>query len=90
MMRFLLAQPNPWYIFYFKGYGPAGISTGMVFFNPDKTLILGVEVPAEQEQFYRQKLSEDFQSNLLLSLHAGCDRPDSKAEFVQWMGSAEE
>ncbi|OON66218.1 hypothetical protein [Hymenobacter sp. CRA2] len=86
MMRFLLAHPSR-YIFYFSTAEPGATSTGMVFFNSDKRLILGVEVPTAQEQYYRQRLSADFHSNLLLSLGDEIHRPDSKEEFIRWMSA---
>lgn len=84
LLAFLVARPGRDYVLYFHAAGPGPVRLGMLFFNPDATLTMGVGVAEEQADAYRCRLSADFPGALLLR----CDDvppPDTAAEFREWM-----
>jgi len=85
MMKFMLTGDKGYFRFYFRNPNPHGIQTGMIFFNSDNTLVLGVRIEERDTDVYVERLMKDFDSDLIMITYH-VPPPDNAEEFKRDIG----
>lgn len=61
MLHFILDKRGREYRFYFRNNNQqSAIKRGMIFFNEDKSVTLGISIPTEFAEAYEDQLKKDF------------------------------
>ena len=82
MIEFMLKGENGYFRFYLRPPFSTEISMGMIFFNHDNTLTLGIDISSKLNDSYINKLISDFKSNLIM-ICEGPPPPSNKEEFIK-------
>lgn len=82
MIDFMLQGDKGYFRFYFEPPNPAKIYKGMIFFNHDNTLVLGISVDSEYTEEYQEKLKKDFRSELVLIMDE-FPPPSTAKDFIE-------
>jgi hypothetical protein len=88
MIDFMMKGNKGYFRFYFDSpTSPSQkeIYMGMIFFNEDDTLVLGVKIHSSSNEYYMAKLSKDFNSNLIMICEEDTP-PSTKKEFMEILG----
>lgn len=70
MLNFILEKKGRYFRFYFRNNSiDEDIKFGMIFFNKDNSLILGISIPILTKDYYRECLVQDFDSEFILECY---------------------
>ena len=82
MISFMLQGNRGYFRFYFRNPAVIEVFDGMIFFNNDNTLTLGVSVLPEFQDFYINKLKKDFNSAQIMVCHE-VPPPRNREDFIK-------
>jgi hypothetical protein len=87
MLSFIFEKENRYFHFYFNLERHSYIKRGMIFFNADGSVLLGLGLGVESNKiaFYTNKLSEDFNSPFILICNNVLP-PNNRIEFKSLVG----
>ena len=80
MIDLILAKENRYFRFYFKNL--LSKEMGMIFFNEDGSLVLGLSTVSEKVDELVKKLKNDFKSEFVL-IFIEAPPPDNKKDFLK-------
>jgi hypothetical protein len=85
MLVFILKVRGRYFRFYFKNpSNDMAVKFGMIFFNEDGSLILGLSISSDYIVEYENKMKEDFNSQYIMIVNE-ISPPNNSSEFKQWI-----
>jgi hypothetical protein len=82
MIEFMSQGGKGYFRFYLRPPFTTEILMGMIFFNHDNTLTLGISISSKRNDLFINKLVSDFKSNLIM-ICEGPPPPSNKDEFIK-------